>query len=154
MTAQDLHQRTGVPMNTLGTYLWELKRDGYIRRVGGRRGAYRYGITNKGKDRIGEGEDPLRQLAMAVGSSSSEGSKAFADFGETLKIIDQLDDYRLLKAYSQWLAGEHADMFTDGADLPERLHDLTLEFLGIDPTTYRRQSSALIGLLDFMKETP
>ena len=152
MTAIDLHARTGVPRNTLGTYLWELKRDGYVTRVGGVRGSYRYGLTEKGRERIGEGTDPMRQLARAV-AADPEARKGFTDFSETLKVIDRLDEYRTLKAFAEWVTSEHAKLFVEPDLAPSRMHRCVLEHLGIDAATYRQQSRALIGLLEFMKET-
>jgi hypothetical protein len=148
ITALDIHASTGVARNVLGTYLWELKKDGHIVRVGGVRGSFRYGITEKGKARIGLA-DPLTQLARAV--KPRTGSLP-PGFDETLKVIDRIDEYRTLKNFSQWLVSEHAELFVYPDEAAKALQSLTLEHMGVDPTTYQQQARALAGLLSLVKE--
>jgi len=151
LTANDLHARTGVPKNVLGTYLWEFKRDGYLQRVGGVRGSYRYGLTDRGRERIGQGDDPLKQLAKAVAVRFD--GHASAGFPETMKVLDQLDEYRSLKRFAEWLSVEKASVFQVPDTAAPALHRAVLEYLGIDPTSYQKQSAELISLLEFMRET-
>lgn len=132
--------------------MWELKRDGYIGRVGGVRGNYRYGITERGKERIGVGDDPLKQLAKAV-TSQSGANPALKDFDETLKVIDRLDEYRTIKTFASWLTEEHPHLFIEPTTAGPTVQRYVLEHLGIDASTYKSQSRALIELLEFMRES-
>jgi len=157
LTANDLHVRTGVPKNVLGTYLWELKRDGYLQRVGGVRGSYRYGLTDRGRERIGLGDDPLRQLTrtlyLKLPPAARDDLPVSGDFTETMKVLDQLDEYRSLKRFAEWLSVEKASVFQVPDTAAPALHRAVLEYLGIDPTSYQKQSAELISLLEFMRET-
>jgi DNA-binding HxlR family transcriptional regulator len=155
LTAADIHGRTGVSRNVLGTYLWELKRDGYIQRVGGTKGTYRYGLAPKGRDRLAEAheldwEDKNEHVLPQVLRVAEQ--RGVQDFQETLKVIDRLSEYRTLKKFCEWILVEDPMLFADLPAAPANLHRLMLQHLGVDPTTYRKQSKVLIGLLEFMQE--
>jgi hypothetical protein len=153
MTAQDLHLRTGVAKNVLGTHLWQMKKDGLITRVGGVRGSYRYGITDRGKDRLGEGTDPLGYLTKTMRRRQGEEGPV-PDFGDMLKLVNNIDTYRRLKGYSEWLSREHPALVNADSDVGEILHGYVLEYLGIDSTSFHQQQRALEDLIEYMKGVP
>lgn len=141
LTAVELHERLGIAQNVLGTLLWQLKRDGYIARVGGKRGSYRYGLTAKGQSYSDPATDPLERLARVVSSDSG-------GFDDMLTVINSMNEYKLLRRYVGWLRSRHPDIISpEVPDAEAQLEESVLEFLGVDVDAFKQQRKSLEALL-------
>lgn len=148
LTAAELHDRLRIPKNSLGTLIWEMKRDRLITRVGGVRGSYRYGLTQKGRTHLEqESDDPLTRLSHLVrgGEAPTQG------FDAMLKVIDALDSYKLLRSFAGWLTVERKELLSESIpNVEERLIESALEYLGVDANTFKKQRESLEALLNLM----
>lgn len=148
LTAAELHDRLRIPRNSLGTLIWEMKRDRLITRVGGVRGSYRYGVTQKGRAHLeNENTDPLARLSSLVRG----GEVPVQGFDAMMKVIDSLDSYKLLRSFAGWLTVERRDLLNDTLpNVEERLIESALEYLGVDANTFKKQRESLEALLNLM----
>lgn len=148
LTANVLHDRTKIPKASLGTLIWELKRASLIRTVGGARGSWVYGLTEKGRQSLPDAEkDPLTRLAHAA--RGLDGGKD-GTFKELLAVVDNIDDVRLLRRFVGWLVVSCPRLLTDELDTDRLTSDLfnaALEFLGIDTKAYQQQRESLEALV-------
>lgn len=147
LTASQIRERTRIASNVLSTLLWDAKRRGFIARVGGSRGAYHYGITQKGRTQLpGSHRDPLTKLADAL--QGEAGGEASA-FPELMLLVNQLEEYKLLRRFGQFLMAQgnllHPKM------TPVDLERATLQFLGADPDAVERQRESLDSFLQLIK---
>lgn len=152
LTAVELRDLTNIPQNTLGTLLWDLGKHDLITRVGGARGSYRYGITEKGRDYLPDThKDPITRLAEAFKESGLETSGSFK---ELAKLAGSVSDYRLLRRFWGWVMSTAPELvngsITDPHDLTQHGTERILEYLGIDTQSYYQQREALSALLDLV----
>lgn len=146
LTAAELHDRTRIPRNTLATLIWQLRKDGYLQRVGGHRGAYQYGITAKGKEQLNSDLDPLTRLGQLVNEHDA------ASFDAMLTVIRDLDSYKQLTKFVQWLITNYRDVIRDiGPETEDRLHDAVLTYLGVDAETFKKQRESLEAILSLTR---
>lgn len=151
LTATELHERTNIEKNTLSTVIWELRRDGHIDRVGGVRGRYKYGITQKGRGHLpGAHLDPLTRLANSVRDHDMATDRDFQDF---LKVIDNLSEYKTLRGFVNFLATDHPELLADEPDTADNLRRAVLEYMGVDASAFREQKVRLEALLSLVRST-
>lgn len=148
MTSAQLREHVDIQPNVLATLLWEMKRDKLISQVGGVRGRYVYAITQKGRSHLPDNEkDPLTRLANALEREEAGGKESFQ---ELLTVIEQLEEFRLLRRFTQWLVTESHHLLHPKKS-PSALRDglmvEALKFLGVNPESYEEQRESLSELL-------
>lgn len=140
LTHHDLHDRLGISKGSLGTTLWELKNDGLIARIGGKRGSYIYGITKKGREYLTVNTTGTRdpaELAEVLGG----------DFDEILKIVGKSQEFKELRRFVSWIAQNKADELRSGGDLERTLNGAVLEYIGVDLSKFEEQRESLEVIL-------
>lgn len=150
MTAVQLREDLDIKANVLATLLWEMKRDGLIARIGGHRGAYVYGITQKGRNQLPSRRvDSLTQLAEALGGDVSRAHSSA--FPELMLLVGQIEEFKLLRRYNEWIATEETSPVSPlGEEEKEELDREAMRFLGVNPDEYQRQRSNLDALLQLV----
>lgn len=140
-TANELYEKLGIAQNVLGTLLWELKRDGYIARVGGKRGSWRYGLTSKGQAALEPEADPLERLTKVISTDSG-------GFDDMLQVINSMADYKLLRRYIGWMKSTYPELLNpELPNVDSLLEESVLGYLGVDVKAFRQQRKSLEALL-------
>lgn len=147
LTSVQLREQLDIKPNVLATLLWEMKRDGLIARIGGHRGSYVYGVTQKGRNQLSHRDvDSLTQLAEALGGGAATAQHSA--FPELMLLVGQIEDYKLLRRYNEWIATEKTSpVHPLGEEVREELDREAMRFLGVNPDEYQRQRDSLNALL-------
>lgn len=148
MTSVQIREHVDIQPNVLATLLWEMKKDKLISHVGGVRGRYVYAITQKGRASLPDNEkDPLTRLANALQREEVGGKESFQ---ELLTVIEQLEEFRLLRRFTQWLVVEAKQLLNpkiSPSKISDELMVEALKFLGVNPESYEQQRESLSKLL-------
>lgn len=145
LTANQLTEATGIPKRSLATAVWELRREGLVDVVGGRRGSYEYGLTPRGRATVA-----VRLDGGVTGSGASRDGGGDASGLEELKrAFSSATEIRVLHQFIRWLSREHGDLLTgqDERDNQKRLGRAAFEYLGLDPDKVKEQLDALDNLV-------
>lgn len=134
MSKADLAQRIEIADGTLRTTLYELRKAGDIRKVGGTGNSYLYGITEQGRKK-------LEGVAEAPQSRNPE-------LDEVLTLIDRIDEYRLLRRFTSFLLyTRNPEDLQNATDLDVYLKGAALDFLNIDRDEFEQQKKIIETLL-------
>lgn len=149
LTVVELHERTSIDKNTLGTVIWQLSQDGHVERMGGVRGRYRYGITREGQRQLPPGaRGPLLQLQEAAGLMPEDEPP---EMDELYKVVRDAPTYRLLRTFSEWLVSRRPELLASPEGAKEELHEAVLEYMGVEVSDFRAQVQALERLLTLLE---
>lgn len=139
---RDIRDRTHIAPNVLNTEVYNLKRSGMIKNFGGARGSYTYILTDKGRRELADpsSDQGLEKLVTVI------SQKGAASVGEIASIIDQIDEWIVLRRFIGWLEMEEGQT-VDKSWLMAR----AMEFLGVDPEKAMAQRDSLRTVLEVME---
>lgn len=137
MTALELHEEMDIPKNSLKTLLWGLKREGLIEQIGGKRGSYRYGLTDRGQTEL---------VRAGIGQLYAEHDDV--DLSEFEYFFAHQEDYKKLMGFWNWLMEQEVELIQDDREPLVVLYDAIHEYLGIDRDALDLEMRALQELIE------
>lgn len=147
LTASRLTEETGIPKRSLATAIWELRREGLVDVVGGRRGSYEYGLTPAGRAAVAS---LSRRGADTVhGDGAAKARDEVAALGELQRALFSAGELKVLQQFIRWLVREHSDLLAADDPVGNQTHlgEAAIEYLGLDLEKVKTQLAALDELV-------
>lgn len=144
LTAKQLTEITGFPKRSLATAVSELRREGFVDVVGGKRGTYEYGLTPRGRAMVASLSSD--ETASATGVEVQDARSSLA---ELKRAIFSAGELKVLQQFIRWLVRERQDLLaaTDRDENQRLLGEAAIEYLGLDLEKVKAQLAMLDELV-------
>lgn len=140
LTVAELGDRTGVPLHSLRTIVWEMRKDGWIEIVGGVRGRYRYAPTDEGNKQAPR--PPVDAVRQAITATMGTAQGAAMN---SLGMNRYVEDHRRLNDFVRWLVLEKPELFATSQTVARQaLEEAVADYVAEDVDIIRKHMAAAL----------